>query len=257
MHYFIGWDVGGWNCDSNANSRDAIVILNAEQQLVGQAWRGNLRTTINESSGSLEFINNLFKLCAASEFVTAKDQIVLAIDIPLGFSEELTRLITGQGTVDSIEGSAENPYLFRQTERFLFKNGLKPLSSIKDMIGSQTTKGMHVLAKFFNAHQEIGVWHSEQGFQAIEAYPSACKYSPTVVSSLQAYLSLPATQNQKNRKYELQPINAWKNADEFDALLCAKLAWLFVNNQSSLSLPNKSVSMREGWIFVPKDSLQS
>ena len=21
--YFIGWDVGGWNCDKNAKSRDA------------------------------------------------------------------------------------------------------------------------------------------------------------------------------------------------------------------------------------------
>ena len=26
---FIGWDVGGWNCDNNADSRDAIVILDA------------------------------------------------------------------------------------------------------------------------------------------------------------------------------------------------------------------------------------
>jgi len=26
--YSIGWDVGGWNCDHNATSRDAIVILN-------------------------------------------------------------------------------------------------------------------------------------------------------------------------------------------------------------------------------------
>jgi hypothetical protein len=25
--FCIGWDVGGWNCDHNPNSRDAIVIL--------------------------------------------------------------------------------------------------------------------------------------------------------------------------------------------------------------------------------------
>ena len=28
--FFIGWDVGGWNCDKNGESRDAIVILDAD-----------------------------------------------------------------------------------------------------------------------------------------------------------------------------------------------------------------------------------
>ena len=26
---FIGWDVGGWNCDKNPASRDALVVLDA------------------------------------------------------------------------------------------------------------------------------------------------------------------------------------------------------------------------------------
>ena len=25
--FYVGGDVGGWNCDKNANSRDAIVML--------------------------------------------------------------------------------------------------------------------------------------------------------------------------------------------------------------------------------------
>lgn len=25
----IGWDVGGWNCDKNPSSRDALVVLDA------------------------------------------------------------------------------------------------------------------------------------------------------------------------------------------------------------------------------------
>ena len=44
--FFIGWDVGGWNCDNNSNSRDAIVILDDDLTLVGKPWRGNLRESI-------------------------------------------------------------------------------------------------------------------------------------------------------------------------------------------------------------------
>ena len=29
-YFSIGWDVGGWNCDKNQRSRDAIVILNPD-----------------------------------------------------------------------------------------------------------------------------------------------------------------------------------------------------------------------------------
>ena len=45
--FYIGWDVGGWNCEKNGKSRDAIVILDAALQIVGKPWRGNLRTTLN------------------------------------------------------------------------------------------------------------------------------------------------------------------------------------------------------------------
>jgi hypothetical protein len=30
--FFIGWDVGGWNCDKNRESRDALVILDVNQR---------------------------------------------------------------------------------------------------------------------------------------------------------------------------------------------------------------------------------
>jgi hypothetical protein len=32
--YSIGWDVGGWNCDKNDASRDAIVILDNTPAIV-------------------------------------------------------------------------------------------------------------------------------------------------------------------------------------------------------------------------------
>ncbi|GAB2508539.1 hypothetical protein [Microbulbifer agarilyticus] len=46
---FIGWDVGGWNCERNANSHDALVILDQRRNIIGQPWRGNLRDSINEA----------------------------------------------------------------------------------------------------------------------------------------------------------------------------------------------------------------
>ena len=53
--YYIGWDVGGWNCDKNGKSRDAIAILNAVLQVAGSAWRGNLRDTINKADDTAAF----------------------------------------------------------------------------------------------------------------------------------------------------------------------------------------------------------
>ena len=32
-HLFIGWDVGGWNCDRNPNSRDALFVVDGNRQV--------------------------------------------------------------------------------------------------------------------------------------------------------------------------------------------------------------------------------
>ena len=177
--FYIGWDVGGWNCDKNGKSRDALVILDAGLNIVGKPWRGNLRAAINEATDSADWIKRLFALCKAGSHAESP-QITLAIDTPLGFSEAFVRLVTQRHHAGEVGSSATNPYLFRQTELFLFEHGLKPLSAIKDMIGSQATKGMHVLAKFAPRTLRCGVWSDGKRLIAIEAYPSACKASATV-----------------------------------------------------------------------------
>lgn len=103
------------------------------------AWRGNLRRLINESSNTKEFIRKLFGL-ATTNLKTDNARIILAIDTPLGFSDDFVRLVAENKYVELVESSATNPYLFRKTERYLFQHGLRPLSAIKDMIGSQATK---------------------------------------------------------------------------------------------------------------------
>ena len=230
--FFIGWDVGGWNCDTNGKSRDALVVLDAGLKLVGQPWRGNLRAAINEATDSSDWIRRLFALCRAD--APGASRVTLAIDTPLGFSEAFVRLVTQQGAAGEIGRSDTNPYLFRQTERFLFERGLKPLSAIKDMIGSQATKGMHVLARFAPVVARCGVWQGDR-LTAIEAYPSACKTSPTI-RALQ------------------QPFGKLAHDDLDDALTCALIAWLFANRPEALLAPEPSIPLSEGWIWVPNDA---
>lgn len=248
--FFIGWDVGGWNCDNNRASRDALVILDAERNLVGMPWRGNLRTHINEAATARDWIGALFSLCAA----TKPDDTVcvtLAIDTPLGFSEAFVRLVTGLGCTGPVEHSETNPYLFRQTEYFLFQQGLKPLSAIKDMIGSQATKGMHVLAKFTPRVARCGVWTDGPMLTAIEAYPSACKASPLVQDLLARYVV--AERNNPPERLWIEPID---NQDKLDALTCALVAHTFTYRPETLACPPDSIPETEGWIWIPNDALR-
>ncbi len=231
--WFIGWDVGGWNCDKNKNSRDAIVILDADHEIVGSPWRGNLRERINSCSTTAEWIAALFDVCG-SKASPESGPVTLAIDTPLGFADAFIQLATQSKAAASIKGSSTNPYLFRRTEHFLFEQGFSPLSAIKDMIGSQTTKGMHVLARYAPKVMECGVWSNGSTLTAIEAYPSACKSSETIQTLRQPYPAL-------------------VHADCEDALTCALVASLFAEKRGALMPPETGISPREGWIWIPRD----
>ena len=234
--YYIGWDVGGWNCDQNPRSRDAIVILDAKLIIVGTPWRGNLRQAINEAGNTEEWIRTLFRLCSHKLAEHASD-VTLAIDTPLGFSTEFIALVTGLKHVQTLEQFNTNQYLYRQTERYLFERGHNPLSPIKDMIGSQATKGMHVLAKFAPTAVACGVWSDGKMLTAIEAYPSVCQESATIAALRRDFSAL-------------------KHEDEKDAYTCALIAYLFAEDRGKFDAPDVSVPKREGWIWVPKDAVK-
>ncbi|QKX17310.1 DUF429 domain-containing protein [Microbulbifer sp. YPW1] len=250
---FVGWDVGGWNCDSNANSRDALVVLDQARNLLGRPWRGNLRVAINEAGNTREWVQTLLRYCEV-DLHDDCPPVVMAIDTPLAFSQPFLELISGRGAAGDIGNSAANPYLFRYTEHFLFRHGLKPLSAVKDMIGSQATKGMHVLARFAPEVAATGVWCNGSALTAFEAYPSACKSSTRVRELLQKYRTESA----------LTQGEAWDIAgfgfgidheDKRDALLCALVAWSFHSQPDGLCFPGSGVPRGEGWIFVPEDAL--
>lgn len=223
--FFIGWDVGGWNCDRNKKSRDALVILDSRGEECGSPWRGNLRGTINEANSTSEWLEALFRLC--EEEYPASASVVMAVDAPLGFSEQFLKLAGSLCPIQSIGDSHSNSYLFRQTERLLFERGCRPLSALKDMLGSQATKGMHVLAKFAPQLESCGVWTDGHGFRVIETYPSAC------------------------RTYAVFSFSGGRG-DEADARVCASVAHQFATRREVLEPPKDEIPTSEGWIWVPR-----
>ena len=85
----VGWDVGGWNCDNNSKSRDALVIVGAHGELLGQPWRGSLRHVINEAASTVEFLAKVFALCRlASGFSEVYGSLVGKVRIEDGLGLE-------------------------------------------------------------------------------------------------------------------------------------------------------------------------
>lgn len=270
-HLFIGWDVGGWNCDRNPSSRDALVILNDQREVIGTPWRGNLRSAINQSVNTASWIEAMLKLCGVEPKEFSQSAVVMGIDTPLGFSDQFRSLVvTGKG-VEMIGESASNPYLFRYTERYLFERGLSPLSPVKDMIGSQATKGIHVLARFAPDLVACGVWSSsDRRLTAIEAYPSACKDSSLMRELVAPYITdvrYVIPEERLVAGLESPPVSpptrqqvfshGLDHVDHQDALVCALIAWLFQHQPDALAQPDVEVPESEGWIYVPVDTLGS
>ena len=242
---FIGWDGGAWNCDKNPNSRDALVVIDSQRKLLGRPWRGSLRRLINQSVNTDDFLRLLLGLCALDGSHFGSAPVVLAIDTPLGFSQGFIDLLVNGHAAFPIDRSSENPYLFRRTERLLFERGLSPLSALKDMIGSQATKGMHVLARFAPQIETCGVWTDGQRLHAIEAYPSACKRS-YIMTELHREFGI------KGQADSELP-EGFQHGDQIDALTCALVAWLFHFQPDKLLQPEPNTPMKEGWIFALND----
>ncbi len=243
---YIGWDVGAWNCEKNANSRDALVVLNPQGELVGKPWRGNLRDTIAAAVSYADWLLTVAKLCQfddATKGAFTKQNVVMAIDTPLGFSKGLLQLLQGEAVTTPFTASCDNPYLYRYTERELFAHGFSPLSAVKDMIGSQATKGLHLLRKFGFTPSSSGVWLLHLNncqHHALESYPTVLKTYALVTQYIEQLRS-------QTR------FNTW-HQDIQDAAYCAIAALLYQQQPNTIATPTKDVTT-EGWIYVPKECL--
>lgn len=236
--FYIGWDVGAWY----TKNKDAIVVLDSKATLVGKPWTGNLAKTISDSSSSHDFILKTIKLCYKS-LNELPDKIILAIDAPLGFSEEFRGIL--ENTCSNIDQDfRHNAYLFRKTEILLSQRGHKPLSSIQDRIGSQTTKAMHTLLNFAPNIQSCGIWmDGDKTLTAIETYPAVLKKSKTLKGEVEKL------------KAKFIDVDAFKISDKEDALYCAVIARKFDKNRNELVEPPEDIPHKEGWIWIPKDAL--
>ena len=222
-------NVGGWNCDRNPNSRDALVILDGTGRRIGQPWRGNLRQTINTSRNSVDFRDAILSLCKLSPVAV---HATIAIDAPLGFPIAFVLLITEGTPLDQIGKSLENPYIYRFTERRLVAEGVIPLSAVKDMIGSQSTKAMHALARF-TRRIAPGVFSDGLDLTLIETYPALCR------------------RRAKGMFKDFATATTARDIDILDAEVCANIARIFVQRRDCLEPPPSHAPELEGWIWAP------
>lgn len=243
--YYVGWDVSGWHTNG-----DALCVLREDDfglQIEGRPWHGNLRTDLCNSESS-EVTDAMLGRCGI--WSEDSSHLVFAIDTPLGWPRSFIRLITNSETTLVTPDGRCNPYLFRQTERFLAKRRFQPLSPVRDMIGSPSTKGIQFLhAIGLQRSREVGVWedeHDQPTVTAIETYPAVCRSSETLKEhfsslSIECAFQDSLTHNERHDK------------DLEDALYCALVAWLFVTDRGCLWSP-ENVPMEEGWIWVPQDA---
>lgn len=227
---FIGWDVGGWNCDKNPNSRDALVVLDGTGAGIGQPWRGNLRETLNTATTAADFLAAILTLCKMP--VPTSPGAIIAIDAPLGFPAAFAQLITGGAALTQIGQSAANPYLYRATERRLVAEGVTPLSAVKDMIGSPSTKAMHAVARYTRPIAP-GVWSDGTHLILIETYPALCRSRARGLFN------------------KLATATTTREIDILDAEICAQIAMAFVQRPDWLEPPPPDLPTLEGWIWAP------
>lgn len=240
---FLGWDVGGWHCDKNAKSRDALCALEMKSSgpvIVGEIFRGNLRESLTAEKGPA-LIAAILKRIGPEAGVAA--HVTIAIDSPLAWPKAAVALMGGGEVTEVPEKSERNPYLYRAQESRLFVNRRGPLSPVKDMIGSQSTKAIHFLTRAALVQKPLGVWSSDS-VVAIEAYPAPTKRVKSVSASAEKLLKAYLKHNKPHGK-------AWTN-DVRDAIVCALVAFLHRRYPEQLVSPDGDAEPTEGWIWLPK-----
>lgn len=242
----IGWDVGGWNCDSNPNSRDALCAIEEKERtpaVVGNWWRGNLRATLVKHKG-IDLISSMLELVNVD--FKEYSHVTFAIDTPLAWPNAMIELVTN-GTTQMVPGNPDNnPYLFRAQERALFSTGCRPLSTVRDMIGSQSTKGIYFLNQAGLKNKSVGVWENEESsISVIETYPAVAVRNAKIKNLT---MHLFAGLKQKSSK------KGWAAAcktDVSDAITCALVGRYHRVYRGQLNLPPMGTQCDEGWIWLP------
>lgn len=248
MTLLLGWDVGAWHCDKG-DSRDALCALTGsgwnDLRLAVPPWWGNLRSALVSAECPGSILTTLGLGAADTGTVT------IAIDTPLGWPSAFVALLGGKAELPAVShASHANPYLFRATEQGLVARGLlpkgrTPLSAVRDMIGSQSSKGLYFLRKAGMTQSAPAVWARAE-WTAIETYPTPVRTSRTLQPHFARLRGDPLFVKALVSK------KAEKDLD--DSLWCALVAamWSF-SRQALTPAPADEVIASEGWIWAPSD----
>jgi hypothetical protein len=253
-HFQIGWDVGGWHCEKG-QSQDALVVLeSAEGQVrrVGRPFRGNLASVLLNHRA--ELVRQIISKC---EFDTGDDfDATIAIDTPLGWPDAFAKLIkTGLPDVGRQFADRYNPYTRRKTEIDIIERKIRrvdrhgqrhtretvmPLSPVRDMIGSQSTKGLHFLRAVRSSPVSPGIFRSAEGgisTISLEAYPSLAR----------------AACNPEFDRVFRSLRDESEHEDIEDALNCALVAHFYTDRREQIAdIPDDESLIDEGWIIYPR-----
>jgi hypothetical protein len=242
--FLMGWDVGGWHCDRNKLSRDGLVLLELvddDLSAIGK-WRGNLRDTLVALTG-VPLVRKMLALCQLHD--AGSFDLTIAIDTPLGWPQAMLRLACGGEPTFVPDDDRFNPYTRRETEVDLIRRGYKPLSAVRDMLGSQSTKGIHFLRAASLRLAFRGAWAAERdevGITAIETYPAvARKHAPLSTRCAQMLAKPPFTS-----------FGGGIVPDIEDALICALVAHLFSDIPGDVEPVPPTAPELEGWIILPR-----
>jgi hypothetical protein len=271
-HLFVGWDVGAWHCD-DGDSRDALCVLTATPSgstprladldsltLAAPPVRTNLRQTVNSRDPLAAMLQ-----AANVEHVSGVTNVCVAIDTPLGWPAAFRRVLDGSGILPLPgEVISDNEYLFRATERMLLRSQVRgrtttfsPLSAVRDMIGAQSTKGLHFLRRAGLALLAPGIWSRNietQTWVTLETYPTPARES-SLLGRWWAGL-------ERHDAFYRGVQTTWVNhrSDIKDALWCALVAAVFVAARDELVAPPPALdetTASEGWIWLPRDAFAS
>jgi hypothetical protein len=164
--------------------------------------------------------------------------------------------LINEGSTTHVPAAAdENPYVFRRTEVDLFGESHRPLSAVRDMIGSQSTKGLHFIAHLGARRVSAGVWtfdhpatHAEVSI--IETYPAPCRRSAAIAGMVKRLGPVPSHRRRNAQGERFR-------SDLNDAGCCSLVAWMYERARDRLVHPKDSVLTQEGWIWLPCDCMPS
>jgi hypothetical protein len=169
----IGWDVRGWQGNAQAV---AVVGWQAREQRLH--WFG-ISPLFRLSSRVAPDLDALLRPALHDEMallqVLACPQLALGIDAPLAFPRALADLLAGRATECAVpQREIDNPYAYRDCERWLIGNMARSRSATFDRLGNNATLALAMLPRLADL-QLVPKQQPQADRAVLEVYPALAK----------------------------------------------------------------------------------